>query len=309
MYRMACKDPRTEALCRRPSCVYPGICPNLNTSHDALIALYQKARALPGIKKVNVASGVRYDLAVESPQYVKELVTHHVGGYLKIAPEHTEGGPLSKMMKPGIGTYEAFRKLFDEAAQKAGKKYFLIPYFIAAHPGTTDEDMMHLALWLKKNRYRADQVQTFLPSPMALATAMYHSGKNPLKAVRRGASEDVETVRGLRQRRLHKAFLRYHDPENWPLLREALKAMGRADLIGPGKHQLVPATQPPGTGLGGGEGRRVGKKHGLQTFTTKGVPVRDAEGRRHGFGTTGTGRASDGRGTAGTGRNAPRKGR
>ncbi len=309
MYRMACKDTRTEALCRRPSCVYPGICPNLNTSHDALIALYQKARALPGIKKVNVASGVRYDLAVESPQYVKELVTHHVGGYLKIAPEHTEGGPLSKMMKPGIGTYEAFRKLFDEAAQKAGKKYFLIPYFIAAHPGTTDEDMMHLALWLKKNRYRADQVQTFLPSPMALATAMYHSGKNPLKAVRRGASEDVETVRGLRQRRLHKAFLRYHDPENWPLLREALKAMGRADLIGPGKHQLVPATQPPGTGLGGGEGRRVGKKHGLQTFTTKGVPVRDAEGRRHGFGTTATGRASDGRGTAGTGRNAPRKGR
>ena len=273
MYRMACKDPKIEASCRRLSCVYPGICPNLDTNHDALISLYRKARELPGIKKVHVASGVRYDLAVTSPAYVKELVTHHVGGYLKIAPEHVEEGPLSKMMKPGIGAYERFRQLFDDAARKAGKEYFLIPYFIAAHPGTTDEDMLQLALWLKKNRYRADQVQTFLPSPMALATAMYHSGKNPLKAVRRGGSEEVETVRGLKQRRLHKAFLRYHDPENWPLLREALKAMGRADLIGPAKHQLVPAHQPLGTGATGGEGRRSGKKYGHQTFTTKGLPM------------------------------------
>jgi uncharacterized radical SAM protein YgiQ len=273
MYRMACKDPDIERSCRRLSCVYPEICPNLNTSHDALISLYRKARELPGIKKVNVASGVRYDLAVKSPTYVKELVKHHVGGYLKIAPEHTEQGPLSKMMKPGIGAYERFRQLFDQATKEAGKEYFLIPYFIAAHPGTTDEDMMHLALWLKKNKYRADQVQTFLPSPMALATAMYHSAKNPLKAVRRGASEPVETVKGLKQRRLHKAFLRYHDPENWPLLREALKSMGRADLIGPGKHHLVPTWQPAGTGQAGGEGRRLGKKHGQQRFTTKGVPM------------------------------------
>ena len=273
MYRIACKDPRTESLCRKPSCVYPAICPNLNTSHDSLIQLYRKARELPGIKKVMVASGVRYDLAVESPEYVRELVTHHVGGYLKIAPEHTEGGPLSKMMKPGIGAYDKFKKLFDDAAKKAGKEYFLIPYFIAAHPGTSDEDMMNLAIWLKKNRYRADQVQTFLPSPMALATAMYHSGVNPLKAVRRGVSEPVEIVKGMRQRRLHKAFLRYHDAENWPLLREALKTMGRADLIGPGKHHLVPAWQPAGTGLGGGEGKRLGRKHGVQRFVTKGTPV------------------------------------
>ncbi len=273
MYRIACKDPRTESLCRKPSCVYPEICPNLNTSHDSLIQLYRKARELPGIKKVMVASGVRYDLAVESPEYVRELVTHHVGGYLKIAPEHTEGGPLSKMMKPGIGAYDKFKKLFDDAAQKAGKEYFLIPYFIAAHPGTSDEDMMNLAIWLKKNRYRADQVQTFLPSPMALATAMYHSEVNPLKAVRRGVSEPVEIVKGMRQRRLHKAFLRYHDAENWPLLREALKTMGRADLIGPGKHHLVPAWQPAGTGLGGGEGKRLGRKHGVQRFVTKGTPV------------------------------------
>ena len=270
MYRMACKDKRTEELCRKPSCVFPGICPNLNTSHEALIGLYRKAREIPGIKKVMVASGVRYDLAVESPTYIKELVTHHVGGYLKIAPEHTEKGPLSKMMKPGIGTYDRFKKMFDDATKKAGKKYFLIPYFIAAHPGTTDEDMMNLACWLKRNGYRADQVQTFLPSPMALSTAMYHSGKNPLKAVRRGASESVETIKGLKQRRLHKAFLRYHDPENWPLLREALKNMGRADLIGPGKKHLIPNWQPAGTGKSGGEGKRLGKKHKGQTFTTKG---------------------------------------
>ncbi|CAN2532404.1 hypothetical+protein [Methylocapsa aurea] len=258
MYRMACKDRETEALCRRPACVYPDICKNLDTSHDALIQLYRKARALPGVKKVMVASGVRYDLAVKSPAYVRELVEHHVGGYLKIAPEHTESGPLAKMMKPGIGSYDRFKRLFDAAAQAAKKQYFLIPYFIAAHPGTSDEDMMNLALWLKKNGYRADQVQTYLPSPMALSTAMYHSGFNPLKPVRRGASEPVEAVKGLRQRRLHKAFLRYHDAENWPILREALKAMGRADLIGPGKHHLVPGWQPAGTGKAG-EGRRTGQ--------------------------------------------------
>ena len=279
MYRMACKDKAIESACRRPSCVYPGICPNLNTSHEALIGLYRKARELPGIKKVMVASGVRYDLAVKSPAYVKELVTHHVGGYLKIAPEHTEEGPLSKMMKPGIGAYDRFKQLFDAAAAAAKKEYYLIPYFIAAHPGTTDEDMMHLALWLKRNGYRADQVQTFLPSPMALATAMYHSQVNPLKAVRRGGSERVESVKGLRQRRLHKAFLRYHDAENWPMLREALKRMGRADLIGPGKHQLVPNWQPAGTGLGGGEGKRHGKKHKPQRFLTKGVPIPPAKSR------------------------------
>ena len=274
MYRIGCKDKETEAVCRRPSCVYPDICKNLNTSHDPLIQLYRKARAIPGVKKVMVASGVRYDLAVESPEYVKELVEHHVGGYLKIAPEHTEDGPLSKMMKPGIGSYDQFKKLFDEAAKKANKKYFLIPYFIAAHPGTSDEDMMNLALWLKKNGYRADQVQTYLPSPMALATAMYHTGVNPLKPVRRGASEPVDAVKGLRQRRLHKAFLRYHDAENWPVLREALKAMGRADLIGPGKHHLVPNWQPAGTGKAG-EGKRIATKGRPrpegQKFLTKGI--------------------------------------
>ena len=245
MYRLGCRSPEIEAACRKPSCVYPGICQNLTTNHDPLIRIYRRARALKGIKKILIGSGLRYDLAVQSPEYVKELVQHHVGGYLKIAPEHTEQGPLSKMMKPGIGSYDKFKQMFEKFSEEAGKKQFLIPYFIAAHPGTSDEDMMNLALWLKRNGFRADQVQTFYPSPMATATAMYHSGLNPLKGVHRDErGERVDIVRGEKRRRLHKAFLRYHDPNNWPLLREALRAMGRADLIGNGKHHLIPTFQP-----------------------------------------------------------------
>jgi uncharacterized radical SAM protein YgiQ len=255
MYRLACKSREIESACRRPSCVFPGICPNLDTNHAPLIELYRKARSLPGIKKVLVASGVRYDLAIESPEYVRELAQHHVGGYLKIAPEHLREGPLSKMMKPGVGTYYRFKELFDRYSKEAGKQQYLIPYFIAAHPGTTDEDMLELAIWLKRNGFRADQVQAFLPSPMASATAMYHSGKNPLRRVTR-TSEEVTIPKGLRVRRLHKAFLRYHDPNNWPLLREALRHMGRSDLIGSGRQQLIPAYQPPGTGERS-EGRRL----------------------------------------------------
>lgn len=263
MYRIACKSREIESACRRPSCVYPGICPNLNTDHTPLIELYRKARAIPGIKKVLIASGVRYDLAIESPEYVKELAQHHVGGYLKIAPEAISEGPLSKMMKPGIGTYDRFKELFDRYSKEAGKEQYLIPYFIAAHPGTTDQDMLELALWLKKNGFRADQVQAFLPSPMATATAMYHSGKNPLRRIARD-SEAVAIPKGLKVRRLHKAFLRYHDANNWPMLREALRRMGRADLIGPGKHHLVPAWQPAGTGelREGTRSRGDVRKHG-----------------------------------------------
>jgi uncharacterized radical SAM protein YgiQ len=243
MWRLNCKDEKTEQNCRRLSCVYPTICSNLNTDQMPLVKLYRKARALPGIKKILIASGLRYDLAVETPEYVKELVTHHVGGYLKIAPEHTEEGPLSKMMKPGIGSYDRFKAMFEKYSRAAGKEQYLIPYFVAAHPGTRDEDMMNLALWLKKNNFQADQVQTFIPSPMAMASAMYHTGKNPLKRIRRN-SETVVVPKGINQRKLHKAFLRYHDPDNWPLLRAALHKMGRADLIGNGIHHLIPKTQP-----------------------------------------------------------------
>ena len=258
MYRIGCRSPEIEAACRKPSCVWPGICQNLNTDHSALVQLYRRARALKGVKKILIGSGLRYDLAVQSPEYVKELVQHHVGGYLKIAPEHTEAGPLSKMMKPGIGTYDRFKALFDKFSAEAGKQQYLIPYFIAAHPGTRDEDMMNLALWLKRNGFRADQVQTFYPSPMATATAMYHTGRNTLRKIHRRpieAEESVDVVRGEKRRRLHKAFLRYHDPNNWPLLREALKAMGRADLIGNGKQHLVPTYQPQ-TGGGYQSARR-----------------------------------------------------
>ena len=240
MYRLACKSKEIETSCRRLSCVYPSICVNLGTDHSKLISLYRKARAIPGVKKILISSGLRYDLAVRSPEYVKELVTHHVGGLLKIAPEHTEENTLSKMMKPGIGAYDEFKEMFDRFSLEAGKKQYLIPYFIAAHPGTTDLDMLNLALWLKKNNFKLDQVQTFMPTPMAMATTMYHTRKNPLRKVTED-SEIVETARSGKIRRTHKAFLRYQDPENWPILREALVAMGRGDLIGNGDKHLIPS--------------------------------------------------------------------
>ena len=255
MYRMGCRDPEAEASCRRMSCIAPSICRNLDTSHESLIHLYRRVREHPAVKKAVVASGVRYDLAVRSKTYVRELVQHHVGGYLKLAPEHTESGPLQQMLKPGIDSYHRFKELFDQYSRRAGKEQFIIPYFIAAHPGTRDEDMLELALWLKRNGYRPDQVQAFLPTPMALATAMYYTGRTPLRRIGADGGEPITTPRGLRKRRLHKAFLRYHDPENWPMLRRALREMGRADLIGKSKRHLVPLHQPPGTG-GSGEGQR-----------------------------------------------------
>jgi len=266
MYRLACKSRKIEAACRLPSCVFPGICKNLNTDHTPLIHLYRRARELRGIKRIFIASGLRYDLAVESPEYIQELATHHVGGYLKIAPEHTENEPLNKMMKPGIGSFERFRNMFESASKKAGKKQYLIPYFIAAHPGTTDEDMLNLALWLKDNKFRPDQVQAFLPSPMATASAMYHSGRNPLRKISRH-SESVFTPRRKKQRDLHKALLRYHDPNNWPLLRDALKTMGRSDLIGNAPACLVPA---------GGKNERMKK----QTSVHQNKPHRSRRNRR-----------------------------
>jgi uncharacterized radical SAM protein YgiQ len=273
MYRMACKTREIEAACRKPSCVFPDVCDNLGgTDHGPLVSLYRKARTLKGVKRVFIASGVRYDLAVRSPEWIRELAQHHTGGYLKIAPEHTEEGPLQHMMKPGIGTYDRFKELFDRYTQEAGKEQYLIPYFIAAHPGTTDEDMLQLALWLKRNNFRPDQVQAFLPSPMASATAMYHTGINPLKSIK--ARESVTTVKGMAQRRLHKAFLRYHDANNWPVLREALHRMGRADLIGGGKHQLVPSWQPAGTGTQP-EGRRGNRiQPGVALTQHTGLPPR-----------------------------------
>ncbi|MBF0470872.1 MAG: YgiQ family radical SAM protein [Gammaproteobacteria bacterium] len=251
MYRLRCRDPEIERHCRRLSCTFPAICPQLQTDHQPLVELYRAAREVDGVKRVFIASGVRYDLALRDRDYIKELVTHHVGGYLKVAPEHTESAPLQAMMKPGIELYDQFRLLFDRFSQEAGKEQYLIPYFISAHPGTGDHDMVALALWLKRQKLRLDQVQNFLPAPMAIATTMYHSGRNPLLRVTAAAAAVVVPMGG-RVRRIHKAFLRYHDPHNWPLLRQVLTRMGREALIGSGRQSLVPAA------TGGGEGKSAG---------------------------------------------------
>ena len=256
MYRLNCKDKKIEESCRRPSCVYPNICSSLQTDHRHTTALYRKARDIKGVKRIAIASGLRYDLALEDPEYVKELVTHHVGGYLKIAPEHSEEGPLSKMMKPGMGTYDKFKVLFEKYSKAAGKKQYLIPYFISAHPGSTDRDMMNLALWLKDNKFKIDQVQNFYPSPMATASTMYATERNPLKPVKAANTEPVFSAKNKEQRALHKAFLRYHDSEGWPLIRKALKKLGKAHLIGRGPKHLV----PPETGREK-DALRVGKKY------------------------------------------------
>ncbi len=239
MYRLSCKSNKIEESCRRLSCVYPGVCENLNTNHKPLTKLYKRARKVEGVKRVFIASGLRYDLAIRDPEYVKELVTHHVGGRLKIAPEHTEKSTLSRMMKPPIGSYYRFKELFEKYSKEAGKEQYLIPYFISSHPGTTDEDMLSLALWLKQNKFKPDQVQQFIPTPMALASAMYHTGINPLQKVG-SDTEHIDTAKTAKTRKLHKAFLRYHDPENWQMIRVALKRMGREELIGNAKEHLVP---------------------------------------------------------------------
>ncbi|OKY27755.1 YgiQ family radical SAM protein [Thalassotalea sp. PP2-459] len=270
MYKLRCKSPKAEATCRKPSCVWPTICGHLDTDHTPTINLYRKARKIKGIKKVLIASGVRYDLAVEDPDYVKELAEHHVGGYLKIAPEHTEDGPLNKMMKPGMGSYHAFKTLFDKYSKAAGKKQYLIPYFISAHPGTTDMDMVNLALWLKENDFKLDQVQNFYPSPLANATTLYHTEIDSLRNVKK-SSDSVVVPKGGRQRRLHKAILRYHDPNNWPIIREALTKMGLArKLIGTKSGCLVPP-----------EGRQEGN---YQHYKKAGKGKNNAHGYKKGEG-------------------------
>lgn len=267
MYKLRCKSPKAEQACRRLSCVWPEICGHLDTDQTPTVELYRKARKVEGVKKVLIASGVRYDLAIEDPNYVRELVTHHVGGYLKIAPEHTEKAPLDKMMKPGMGTYDKFKELFDKYTKEAGKDQYLIPYFISAHPGTEDIDMLNLALWLKERNFKLDQVQNFYPSPMANATTMYHTGKNPIHKVNH-KSEEVEVPKGEIHRRLHRAFLRYHDPANWPLLRKTLIEMGKAHLIGKSAKCLVPP-----------EGRNELKERDQKAYAKRSVNKAFAKGK------------------------------
>jgi len=247
MYRLACKSPAIESKCRRLSCVHPGVCENLRTDHGPLIDLMRRVRQEDGVKHVFIASGVRYDLAERSPEYVEELARHHVGGQLSVAPEHVSPRVLEKMKKPGIESYERFQQMFACASKDAGKEQYDIPYFISGHPGSTLADMVELALWLKKNGRRPRQVQDFIPTPMAMATCMYHTGIDPL------TMQPVYTATGLRAKKLQKALLLYWSPEQWPLAREALREAGRPDLIGHGPEALVP---PEGAAMAAGPPRR-----------------------------------------------------
>jgi uncharacterized radical SAM protein YgiQ len=234
MYKMACKDERIEKACRRLSCVHPKVCENLVTDHDPLIDLLRAVRKEKGVKRAFIASGVRYDLAERSPEFVRELAEHHTGGQISVAPEHNDPDVLMRMKKPGIESYERFADTFCQASEAAGKDQYLVPYFITAHPGSTLKDTITLARYLKRNGMRPRQVQDFIPTPMAVATAMYHTGIDPL------TNEPVPVVRDLREKRMMKALILWWDETQWPLAREALKKANRRDLIGRGPDCLVP---------------------------------------------------------------------
>ena len=238
MYKMKCSRPEVEAKCRRLSCVHPTICKLLGTDHGPLVQLMRKAREEPGVRKVLVASGIRMDLARRDPEYMRELATHHVGGYLKVAPEHTDRETLRLMKKPGVEDFVEFDREFKRASAAAGKKQYLIPYFIGSHPGSGIEAMIDLALFLKRNHYKPDQVQDFIPSPFDIAACMYHTGHDPF------TRKPVAIAKHLRDRKLQRALMQFFKPENYFDVRRALEQAGRQDLIGSGCDCLIPAKPP-----------------------------------------------------------------
>jgi uncharacterized radical SAM protein YgiQ len=283
MYQMRCTRPEVEAKCKRLSCVHPTICKLLGTDHGPLVELMRESRAVPGIDKVYVASGIRMDLAQRSPQYMQELARHHVGGHLKVAPEHTDPGVLKLMKKPDVGDYEGFAEAFRKASEKAGKKQFLVPYYIASHPGSDLNAMIDLAVFLKRNGYRPDQVQDFIPAPFDIATCMYYTGLDPF------TGKEVYVARHLRDRKLQRALLQFFKPENYFEVRKALLEAGRQDLIGSGCDALIPA-QPPRAALQArmsranrelNEGNYVHTIAKAGTETTRGAPPR--QGRPAGY--------------------------
>ena len=233
MYKMRCTRPEVEALCRRPSCVHPRRCKLLGTDHGPLIQLMRKARSVPGIKKINIASGVRTDLAKDSPEYLDELVRHHVGGHLKVAPEHASARTLAVMRKPEVGDFDRFAQAFTRASKRAGKEQYLVPYFIASHPGADLREAIELAVYLKTNRYRPQQVQDFIPAPMDVATAIYWTGLDPKTL------KPVPVAKKLKDRQMQRALLQFFKPENWFEVRDALLQAGRKDLIGDGPGCLI----------------------------------------------------------------------
>jgi uncharacterized radical SAM protein YgiQ len=239
MYAMRCTKPEVEAICRRLSCVHPKICVLLGTDHGPLLELMRQARQIPKVRKVLVASGIRMDLAHRSPAYMDELAAHHVGGHLKVAPEHVNARVLEKMKKPATIDFEGFTEAFQRASRQGGKpKQYVVPYFIASHPGSDLEAMIELALFLKRSGYRPDQVQDFIPAPMDLATSMYYTGLDPRTL------EPVTVAKTMRDRRFQRALLQFFKPENYFAVRQALRAAGRADLIGDGGDALIPASPP-----------------------------------------------------------------
>lgn len=238
MYEMRCTRPEVEEKCRRQSCVHPTICKLLGTDHKPLVKLMKDARETPGIKKVFVASGIRMDLARRSPEYMRDLVRHHVGGHLKVAPEHSDAGVLNLMRKPATDDFEKFADVFERESEKAGKKQFIIPYYIASHPGSDLNAMIDLALFLKRNGYRPDQVQDFIPAPFDVATAMYYTGIDPF------SKKPVYVAQHLRDRKLQRALMQFFKPENYFEVRRALEQAGRQDLIGAGCDSLIPMTPP-----------------------------------------------------------------
>ena len=242
MYQMRCTRPEVEVKCKRLSCVHPKICKLLGTDHGPLIELMRESREVPGIDRVHVASGVRMDLAQQSPEYLEELAAHHVGGHLKVAPEHTDPDVLKRMKKPEINDYQSFDAAFKSASQRAGKKQYTVPYFIASHPGSDLNAMINLALFLKRNGYRPDQVQDFIPAPFDIATCMFYTGIDPF------TGEEVYTARNLNDRKMQRALLQFFKPENYFEVRKALLEAGRADLIGSGCDALIPS-QPPKVAL------------------------------------------------------------
>jgi uncharacterized radical SAM protein YgiQ len=238
MYRMRCTRPEVEAVCRRQSCVHPTICKLLGTDHDPLIEVMREARETPGIRRVLVASGIRMDLARRSPRYIRDLARHHVGGHLKVAPEHTDPGVLGLMRKPCNDDFETFAQTFTEESSKAGRKQYIVPYFIASHPGSDLAAMIDLAVFLKRSGYRPDQVQDFIPAPFDVATAMYYTGIDPF------TKKPVHVARHLGDRKLQRALMQFFKPENYLDVRKALLQAGRADLIGQGCDALIPSKPP-----------------------------------------------------------------
>jgi uncharacterized radical SAM protein YgiQ len=262
MYQMKCRSEAIESSCRRLSCVHPGVCENLQTDHGPLIDLLKRVRQEDGVRKVFIASGVRYDLAERSPAFIRELARHHTGGQLSVAPEHVVDEVLDKMKKPGVASYERFAEQFSCASQEAGKEQHLVPYYISGHPGSTLQDMIALAQYLKARNMRPRQVQDFIPTPMSMATAMYYTGFDPF------TRQPVYTAKDLRDKKLQKALLLYWDPAQHQLAREALRKAGRSDLIGHRPSCLVPPESPVRAGVARAPGPDVAKDRSRGTAAT-----------------------------------------